>query len=308
MTDRNRKTIVEKPESAGLRTTVIGEKAGEVSQTQPSRQTVLESKTAMPTDKRRATVVEPQDPIKRPTSSPEQLSPQVFRSVVRPPMALLTALDDGRSDDGEIWRLRQSRTTIGRGDCDIRIPHDPDMSGAHAEILRNEQGGGHQWQLVDLNSTNGVFVRVNRVILRSGREILLGGRRLVFRCQDTIDAAEKTESNESRSTQKQAAPRPGQLLKLGGRLVEQTAGDFGSEYSLTGPKMLLGNDAEKCDICLNDSFLNDIHAQLFQDKQQRWVIRDRDSLNGVWVRVPNKLLDPGTEFLLGGQRFRFDTL
>ena len=70
-------------------------------------------------------------------------------------MAILTAFDDGSMDAGETWRLRRSRTTIGRTNSDIEIAHDPDMSAEHAEIVRREQDGGHQWQLVDLNSTNG---------------------------------------------------------------------------------------------------------------------------------------------------------
>ena len=222
-------------------------------------------------------------------------------------MATLTAFDDGSTNNGETFRLRRLRTTIGRSACDIAIPHDPDISAAHAEIVRREQDGGHQWHLVDLDSTNGTFVRVDRVILRNGRELLLGGRRFVFTCQDTISSAEPTDSAQSRATQKQTAAALRQIQRLGARLVEQTSGGTGSEFPLSGSRTLIGQDAEKCDFCLVYPFLNDVHAQLSQDKQKRWVIKDQNSLNGVWVRMPTKLLDPGTEFLLGGQRFRFDT-
>ncbi len=67
----------------------------------------------------------------------------------------------------------------------------------------------------------------------------------------------------------------------------------------------MGQDPE-CGVCLADPFLNPRHARIFKDKRNRWVIKDCDSLNGLWVRVPNKLLDHGTEFLLGGQRFLFN--
>jgi hypothetical protein len=146
------------------------------------------------------------------------------------------------------------------------------------------------------------------MILRNGRELLLGSRRFVFKCQDTIGTTDAADSAQAHATQKQAAPRPGQMLKLGARLVEQTSAGDGGEYILVEAESetLLGRDASRCDIRVMDPFLDDVHAQLFQDKQKRWVIKDRNSLNGVWVRVPGKLLDPGTEFLLGGQRFRFD--
>lgn len=302
MTDNIRKTVIEKSASDGIRTTIIGDSSSDAAEDQAPRQTVLERGTIEPAAGGRATVVEQTSAKTVPTANP----PQVFRSVVRPPMSLLTAFDDGSADNGETFRLRKSRTTIGRSSSDVQIPHDPDISATHAEIVRREQDGGHQWHLVDLNSTNGVFVRTNRVVLRNGRELLLGGRRFVFICQDTIGTTDATDSMQNRSTQKQTAAALGQLGKLGARLVEQTSGRPGREFSLSDSKVLIGRDAGQCDFSLDDPFLDNIHAQLFQDKQKRWVIKDQKSLNGVWVRMPNKMLDPGTEFLLGGQRFRFD--
>jgi pSer/pThr/pTyr-binding forkhead associated (FHA) protein len=308
MTDPIRKTVVERPTADGVRTTVIGQSSDAVPPSDNPRQTVLEQNTTVPVDNRRATIVE--SAAQKSADCSEQPPPQMFRSLVRPPMALVTAFDDGSTDVGETWRLRRSRTTIGRTNSNIEIAHDPDVSAEHAEIVRREQDGGHQWQLVDLNSTNGTFVRVNRMILRNGRELLLGGRRFIFKCQDTIGVSEAHDSEQAQATQKQGLPRPGQILKLGARLVEQTPERGGGEHILAEAraKTLLGRDASQCDIHIPDPYLDNIHAQLFQDKQSRWVIKDQQSLNGVWVRVPNKLLDPGTEFLLGGQRFRFDPL
>lgn len=305
MTDKSRKTIIEKPTPGGLRTTVIGDAAEK--KLESPRHTVLESRAVAPAVNRRATIVERPNSTSPSAADLQHVPAQVFRSLVRPPMATLTAFDDYSMENGETFRLRRSRTTIGRSASDIVIPHDPDISATHAEIVRREKDGGHQWHLVDLDSTNGTFVRVDRVTLRNGRELLLGGRRFVFTCQDTICAAEPTASAQSRATQKQTAAALGQIQKLGPRLVEQTSGRTGSEFALSGSSVLIGRDAEQCDFCLVDPFLSDVHAQLSQDRQKRWVLKDQNSLNGVWVRMPTKLLDPGTEFLLGGQRFRFDT-
>ncbi|APZ95829.1 FHA domain-containing protein [Fuerstiella marisgermanici] len=308
MPDPNRKTVVEKMSADNIRTTVIHPAADNSPAADGPRQTVLESAAAARRGNSRRTVVERAVTTDAVSADPVQRQPPVFRSVVRSPMAMLTAFDDGRTESGEVWRLRQSRTTIGRANCDIVIPHDPDISATHAEIVRCEQDGGHQWQLVDLNSTNGVFVRVNKLVLRNGRELWMGGRRYVFTCQDTIQEGSDAANGEPRGTLKQTAPRSGQLLKLGARLVEQTSGSHAREFSLKESKSLIGTDSSRCDICIADPFLNDVHAELFQDKQKRWVIRDQNSVNGVWVKAANKALDSGTEFLLGGQRFRFDTL
>ena len=58
-----------------------------------------------------------------------------YRPVLRPPMAMLCLLDDGR-EDGEWIRLRKDVTTIGRTEGDIVVPHDTAMSGRHAAIQR----------------------------------------------------------------------------------------------------------------------------------------------------------------------------
>ena len=205
-------------------------------------------------------------------------------------------------DTGVSVVIKDSISLIGRDDeCHVKLD-DPRVSGQHAMVYF----ASGEFRVRDLNSTNGVFVRTNRVVLRNGRELLIGGRRFVFTCQDTIGMTDATDSIQNRSTQKQTAAVPGQVGKLGARLVEQTSGRPGREFSLRDSKVFIGRDAGQCDLCLDDPFLDNIHAQLFQDKQKRWVIRDQKSLNGVWVRIANKLLDPGTEFLLGGQRFRFD--
>lgn len=306
MSDPIRKTIIEQQAEDRVRTTVIKTSADQGAPVENPRQTMIEPPAAPTAAERRATVLERPEPP--PAAVSGKAPPLLFRSLVRPPMAMLTAFDDGSPEDGETWRLRRSRTTIGRKDCDIEIPHDPDVSAEHAEIVRREHDGGHEWHLIDLSSTNGTFVRVHRMILRNGREILLGGRRFVFKCQDTIPVSGSPDADPARATQQQAGPRPGQMLRLGARLVEQTAQRHGCEFALGESKAKIGRDADRCDVYIDDPFMDDVHAEVFQDKQKRWVIKDQDSLNGVWVRVPNKLLDPGTQFLLGGQRFRFDSL
>ena len=301
MTDKKRRTVIDKTNSRAVRSTVIEKPASDAAAEQNPRQTVVEPATTPPVAAARATLVEASGKAHaHDVSGPAQ----VFRSLSRPPMALLTALDDGSTTCGEVWRLRKSRITIGRGDCDIAIPHDPDMSTEHAELVRREHGGGHQWHLIDLGSTNGTFVRVDRLVLRSGRELLLGGQRLTFLCSDTLQDAEKLPAGQAKSTQKQASPQPHEIRNLGARLIEQTTS---REHPLASEVTFVGRDPNRCSITLAAPFVTPQHARISQDKRNRWVIRDCDSLNGVWVRVPARLLDDGTEFLLGGQRFRFST-
>jgi pSer/pThr/pTyr-binding forkhead associated (FHA) protein len=66
--------------------------------------------------------------------------------------------------------------TVGRRSGDIVIADDPYLSGRHLRV-RREMGRAI---LEDLDSTNGVFVRIRgQIELRPGDEIVIGGQ--VFR-------------------------------------------------------------------------------------------------------------------------------
>ncbi|MBT4864220.1 MAG: FHA domain-containing protein [Planctomycetaceae bacterium] len=230
-----------------------------------------------------------------------------FRSVNRPPTGLLIALDDASSDRGEEWRIRRSRVIIGRTEGDIVIPHDIDMSGEHAEISRNEKDGGYEWQLKDLKSTNGTFLRAQRFVLRNGKELLLGGRRYQFRHPGVIaDAAAAYGGRDARVTQPYQPPPSNVAQQLTARLVELTTEGDGREFLLGNESSLFGSDSSSClQAVSGDPFLDPEHARFYQDNRGRWVVEDRDSLNGLWVRVERVTLDRASEFQLGGQRFRF---
>src|SRR5438552_1368861 len=99
-----------------------------------------------------------------------------FRTSVEPvevqPTAALTIAGDRYELDGE-------RVVIGRSkDCDIHVP-DPNVSRRHAEIRRE----GDSFELVDLDSTNGVEVggkRVKRLELHDGMRFTIGSTEVVF--------------------------------------------------------------------------------------------------------------------------------
>src|SRR4051794_9083594 len=95
--------------------------------------------------------------------------PKRERPVQRPPLGLLCIVDDG-TQEGEWLRLRGERTVIGRSDGDVLIPHDVQMSGRHAEIVREMTAKGWRWLLRDLGSTNGTFVRIGMTVLRQDNE------------------------------------------------------------------------------------------------------------------------------------------
>ncbi|HID24179.1 MAG TPA: FHA domain-containing protein [Planctomycetaceae bacterium] len=147
-------------------------------------------------------------------TSTESLRCQLFRPLQRPPMALLVALDDGSTSEGKIWRIRKSRHKIGRVKGETVIPHDPDISSEHAQIIRRWHEGAYRWFLIDLNSTNGTFVRVKRSLLSQNRQLLMGSRRYEFRLPKSPPAEELDPECASPTGEKGATRRGGDRLRL----------------------------------------------------------------------------------------------
>jgi pSer/pThr/pTyr-binding forkhead associated (FHA) protein len=241
-----------------------------------------------------------------------------YRPVRRPPMAVLCLLDDGR-DDGEWVRIRKEKFLIGRTDGDLIVPHDPMMSGRHAEISRQQEKGRYRWFLSDLSSRNGTFVRVYNALLRHGQELLLGGRRYRF------DAAPQggtlpqggPPANSDLSGWHKVSPLGTEEPQVPGTvrwdnvsqadlipsLVELTLQGDGQRIFASAPDNWIGRDPLQCNILLDDPLVSPRHARLHKDAKNRWQIDNAGSLNGIWLRVSRIAIDGAGQFQLGEQRF-----
>lgn len=225
-----------------------------------------------------------------------------FRPSRRPPQPQLIICDDG-SPTGETVRLRGERTVIGRGDGDVRIPHETMMSTRHAEIVRESVEGRWRWALVDLGSTNGVFVRTRSAPLTHGQEILIGSTRLRFdeAALNLPGAIADTSGSLPTKTVGWTAMKP---TDLKASLVELTPAGEGKRHFLDAADTIVGREPGS-GICLEDVLINARHAKVSRGPQGEWTLTDLDSLNGVWLRTVRQVLEKESEFQLGEQRFVF---
>ncbi len=270
--------------------------------------TVIESVEEIRAQIRAATLTTVATPVEQPVSQLQNSAgPKPFRPNIRPPMALLTILDDG-DDTGEIVRVRAHATIVGRVDGDIVIGHDNGISSRHAEISRRSENGEWAWYLKDLQSTNGTFVRTSTVLLSQGQELLIGRRRFRFEAPATAlgavepaPVANATQKWESLSRdQILAASRP--------ELVDISPGSLPQRFPLPDGETFLGRDASLCSIIVEDDLVDRRHARLFRDAKGRWVIANLQSRNGLWARVQEVKLGRGAYFQCGEQRFLFKSL
>lgn len=231
------------------------------------------------------------------------LEPRTERPMGRPPVAMLCILDDGKQD-GEWVRLRADRTVIGRTDGEVRIPHDPLISGRHAEIVRRPATNGFRWFLTDLQSTNGTFVRIGSSPLWDECEFLVGTGR--YRFEAAAPAAEVATAPPRTPEQSTRAWSDDSMRALVPSLVELTSAGVGRRLALTLPEYWVGRDPS-CVICrAEDLYVNARHARLYRDARSHWHIENHKSLNGLWLRLIEPMpLPQACRFRLGEQRFIF---
>ncbi len=236
-------------------------------------------------------------PPPAPVASPVHEFP--FRPVVRPPVPRLVLLDDGDQMIGEVVRLRDGVTLIGRSEGHVTIPHDPLVSLRHAEIVRDGSGRVARWVLRDLSSANGTFVRCGRALLRPDRLLMIGSRRLRFRPAD--DAVPAAGAQAGTVLADVSAPDRSAWPAL----VETAQNANGRSLVLSGTDVFLGRRGCGNAIELDDPQLASRHARVFRGATGAWTIEALPSLNGVWVQVVEVELASPCRFQIGEQRFVF---
>jgi pSer/pThr/pTyr-binding forkhead associated (FHA) protein len=224
---------------------------------------------------------------------------QDFRPSLRPPVPIVTVLDDGSLEEGEDFRLRRERFSIGRTSGDVQLPNDPSISGAHAEIRRTEWKGGFQWHLHDLESVNGTFVRCVRAVLHENAILILGARR--FRLRNPL----KPKSVPAAGHQTNLMDGMHLPETVWPVLAEASTKPGAMAFSLRSDRLLIGRAGGGADIQLDDPLLANRHAELKRLRDGTWMISAETTRNGIWVSVTAVGLTPYCFFRCGEQRFRF---
>jgi hypothetical protein len=238
-------------------------------------------------------------------AAPPPVRPTIaaYRPTLRPPMAMLTVCDDGKSD-GEQFRLRDGRFVIGRTEGDLIIPHDGMISSRHVEITRQSISGHQRWVITDLQSTNGLFVRISRTPLADQSELLVGkGRyRLLVPANDGTATADYTPPENARNTtQAWGADAAAPAIPA---LVEVVGNSFTNRVPLVTSEYWIGTDPS-CAICrTNDPFCDPRHARMTRDAKGTWHAEHNKTMNGLWFRVPQVVCESVVQFQIGEQRFR----
>jgi|SRR5262245_9623686 len=237
----------------------------------------------------------PQEPAGR-AASP-------YRPTVRPPVPILTVFDDGKTA-GEVIRIREPRFIIGRTEGHLRFPLDGRMSARHVEVTYQLVGGVHRWVVTDLQSTHGLFVRVTRTVLADCAEFLVGSGHYRFETGQS-GPAQTTDADPGNSpwgsthdwADGTAPPRLPALTELLGR-------EIGSRILLLKGDYWIGSDPT-CQVPRpDDPFCEPRHVRLYKGTRGHWHAEHNKTKNGLWLRMPQIVVDSKIHFQLGEQQFR----
>jgi len=227
-----------------------------------------------------------------------------YRPTSRPPVAELTVFDDGKTE-GELIRIRTDRFVIGRTEGDLLIPHDELISTRHMEITRQKLVNAYRWIITDLQSTNGLFIRVSRTALVAGTEFIVGSGRYRFDAFEgdpvaTLDHVPAIPK-PTKSTRGWDEKSPLTTLPT---ITELIRGGIGNRIVLTRSEYWIGTDL-KCDLSrAGDPFCEAKHARISPAPKGGWQVEHFKSLNGLWYRVAQTTIESTVLFMIGEQRFR----
>lgn len=227
-------------------------------------------------------------------------TPTAVRPLLRPPVPVLTVFDDGSLTDGERIRLRGEVFVLGRATGDLILQNDSTISGCHAELRRIEHRGHFQWNLSNLESVNGTFVRVRQAKIFADTIILLGLRR--FRLEQSV--ADPGNYVQRGSTTRPIDLQPGPE-HVWTSLVETSERANPLKFPIRTTEVTVGCIRSGCDIKLDDPYIATQHAKISRDQNGGWRIAAAKTRNGVWVSVQSTRLVSPSFFRCGEQFFGF---
>ena len=228
-----------------------------------------------------------EDRLAHGATQPEAVEPSastkapLWRPYRQAPLLVVTAL---RADGapGQTFFVRGDSAVCGRDPCDIHVANDASLSKRHFELARIEHEGAQLWEIRDLQSSGGIWVRVDNAWLYKGAEIIVGNTRFRFVGEGEASAEAAPSNRDSTQVLSLATLHGGELLRR-----EPRGGVPGRDFVLKkrDKPLWLGTDPQ-CDIaCEDDEFVDRRHAQMEYDpRTKRWRIEDKGSTNGIWFR------------------------
>lgn len=210
---------------------------------------------------------------------------------------LVTLLKDG--SEGRSIPIAEGDADIGAAEGEVVFPDDPYMSARHARVS-SRQG---TYTLRDLDSVNGVYVRLRDEVELRDRDLILIGQQ-VLRFEALAEGELSLGPAWQRGVLVFGTPEAARFA----RLVQYTTEGVGRDvHYLFRDETVIGR--ENGDIVFTDDpFLSRRHAAVRVDHaSRRFTLSDLGSSNGTALRIRGEhVLRDGDQFRIGRHLFRFE--
>ena len=215
------------------------------------------------------------------------------------PRLVLVARD---GEERESFAFAGETMSLGRTQGDVVFADDPFMSPMHARVERS----GEAYTLVDMGSTNGVYLRIRGSAPVYPGDLFMVGHQ-VLRLDNVVESVQEQPPGPdgTRVFGTPLKPAWGKLVLVG------RGGVPGNVYFLRGAKVVFGR--ERGDLLFPaDPFVSREHARLrleLQGGAMGVFLEDLGSANGTYIRIRGSVEIRGRDtFRIGDQilRLRLD--
>ncbi len=214
--------------------------------------------------------------------------------------------------EGASYLLRE-RLDIGRLEGDVVLAEDFYLSPRHARIMKKPgadngaTGKPPVFVLIDLESTNGVYLRLNaggpKEVPLEDQDLFLVGQQ-VLKFDVVRHADEGLAPATEHGTLVFGTPATARYARLSQRSVEGVTRDV---FHVTKAETVLGRESGDI-VFTDDPFLSRRHASIkFDHAARRFVLGDLGSSNGTFIQIRGEVtIRSGDQFRIGQQLFRID--
>ncbi|HEX5657353.1 MAG TPA: FHA domain-containing protein [Polyangiales bacterium] len=234
------------------------------------------------------------------TAAAPRVTPMQSQPVELPQLGaarLVTLLKDG--SEGRSIPLVEGDADVGASEGGVTFPDDPYMSPRHARVsFRNGS-----YTLRDLDSVNGVYVRLREELELRDRDTVLIGQQ-VLRFEVLADGELSLGPAWQRGVLVFGTPEAARFARLVQYTTEGVARDV---HYLFRDETVIGR--ENGDIVFTDDpFLSRRHAAVRVDHaRRRYTLHDLGSSNGTALRIRGEhVLRDGDQFRVGRHLFRYE--
>ncbi|MFN7702466.1 MAG: FHA domain-containing protein [Deltaproteobacteria bacterium] len=210
---------------------------------------------------------------------------------------LVAILKDGT--DGRSYPLVDDPTDVGRAEGHIVLSDDPYLSPRHVRLVPRPEG----LLVRDLDSINGVYVRLREPVELAAGDLLLLGQQLV-----RFELLPETELPLGPAVQRGVLVFGTPEVARIARLVQYTTEGIGRDvHYIYRDETVIGREQGDV-VCTDDPFMSRRHAAIALDRShRRFVVRDLGSSNGTAIRIRGeRVLKAGDQFRIGRHLFRYD--